>query len=130
MSGSSEAPVAAVENDDGSNVKIAFAVTIGAGAATALGAAVVFVPSLVRYAQRKTLAGSLGLSAGVMMYVSFVEIFQKSRRSFVDSGMEENVAYSYATVSFFGGVIFMMVCRILLSFFAFATFMIKYFMIY
>jgi ZIP family zinc transporter len=115
MSASSSAPVVAVENDDDdrTNVGIAFAVTIGAGASTALGAAVVFFPSLVRYAQRKTLAGSLGLSAGVMMYVSFVEIFQKSRNSFVDSGLEDNIAYSYATLSFFGGVVFMMVCRVL-----------------
>lgn len=45
------------------NVGIVFALVIGAGAATALGAAVVFVPALVTLARRRILAGSLGLSA-------------------------------------------------------------------
>jgi zinc transporter ZupT len=115
MSDYSAAPVAAYDDgdndDDQTNVGIAFAVTCGAGAATALGAAVVFVPSLVRYGQRRTLAGALGLAAGVMIYVSFIEIFQKSRNSFVDSGLDDDTAYIYATLSFFGGVIFMMVRR-------------------
>jgi len=91
------------------NVGIAFALVIGAGAATALGAAVVFVPALVRFASRRTLAGALGLSAGVMTYVSFVEIFQKANLSFVDAGKGEKKAYMYATVSFFGGVVLMLV---------------------
>lgn len=92
---------------DNPNVGIAFALVIGAGAATALGAMVVFFPSLVKYANRKTLAGALGLSAGVMTYVSFVEIFQKSHQSFLEAEFEEDEAYMYATLCFFGGVIFM-----------------------
>ena len=97
-----------VENE---NLGIAFGLVIGAGLSTALGAGVVFFPSLVKYADRRTLAGALGLSAGVMTYVSFVEIFQKSIGSFEDSGLEENVAYAYATLCFFGGVFFMVVSR-------------------
>jgi ZIP family zinc transporter len=91
------------------NVGLAFALTVGAGLATALGASVVFVPSLVKYASRRTLAGGLGLSAGVMTYVSFVEIFQKSQLSFADAGCDEDKAYLYATLCFFGGVSFMVV---------------------
>ena len=97
------------DEDDNNNVGIAFALTFGAGAATALGAAVVFIPWAVKYANRKTLAASLGLSAGVMTYVSYVEIFQKSIASFLDSGMTTNEAYRYATICFFGGVVFMVV---------------------
>jgi len=102
-------------NSDGNNstpsenVGIAFALVIGAGAATAIGAAVVFVPWAVKYANRKTLAASLGLSAGVMTYVSFVEIFAKSVDSFAAAGRDEKDAYLYGTLCFFGGVVFMVV---------------------
>lgn len=89
------------------NVGIAFALVIGAGLSTAIGASVVFFPSLVQYASRRTLAGALGLSAGVMCYVSFVEILQKSMDSFEEAGHDENDAYVYATLCFFGGVFFM-----------------------
>ena len=55
-----------------------------------------------------------------MTYVSFVEIFVKSVHGFVASMVnedmsddeileKENMAYIYATLSFFGGVIVMMV---------------------
>ena len=97
------------EENNNNNVGIAFALTFGAGAATALGAAVVFIPWAVKYANRKTLAASLGLSAGVMTYVSYVEIFQKSIASFLESGMTRKEAYRYATICFFGGVLFMVV---------------------
>ena len=97
------------EENNNNNVGIAFALTFGAGAATALGAAVVFFPWAVKYANRKTLAASLGLSAGVMTYVSFVEIFQKSITSFLQSGMTKKEAYRYATIGFFGGVMSMVV---------------------
>lgn len=88
---------------------IAFLITALAGAATALGASVVFFPSLVKLTSRRVLAGALGFSAGVMTYVSFVEIFQKSVSAFQDAEFEENMAYIYATLSFFGGVLMMKV---------------------
>lgn len=88
---------------------IAFLITALAGAATALGASVVFFPSLVKLTSRRVLAGALGFSAGVMTYVSFVEIFQKSVGAFEDAEFAENMAYIYATASFFGGVVVMKV---------------------
>ena len=94
------------------NLGVAFALVIGAGASTAIGASVVFFPSLVKYASRKTLAAGLGLSAGVMMYVSFVEIFQKSVIGFEDAGNDEDRAYIYATLCFFGGVVLMVVSAV------------------
>ena len=91
------------------NAAIAFALVLAAGASTGLGAAVVFFPKLVKLASRRVLAASLGFSAGVMSYVSFVEIFGKATLSFIEAGHDENKAYIYATCCFFAGVISMMV---------------------
>lgn len=105
----------ASEEDDDPNVGVAFALVVGAGAATALGAAVVFFPRLVKLASRRVLAGSLGLSAGVMMYVSFVEILQKAVISFLKAGHTPKNAYLYATLTFFGGVVTMMLIDFLVK---------------
>ena len=91
------------------NVGIALGLVCGAGLATGLGAAVVFFPSLVKLASKRVLAASLGFSSGVMVYVSFIEIFQKSAGSFEDAGHDEDKAYVYATLCFFGGVLAMSV---------------------
>jgi ZIP family zinc transporter len=91
------------------NVGIAFALVTGAGMCTALGAAIVFSPTLVKHASRKTLAAALGLSAGVMSYVSFTEILDKSKNSFLDAGHSEDEAYMYSTLCFFAGVLLMIV---------------------
>jgi len=91
------------------NVGFALLVVLGAGASTGIGAAVVFIPSLVKLASRRVLASSLGFSAGVMTFVSFVEIFFKSNGSFVDAGISEKLAFTYATLCFFGGVVTMMI---------------------
>lgn len=94
---------------DSPNVGVAFALVIGAGLATALGASVVFFPRLVKLASRRVLAGALGLSAGVMSYVSFVEIFGKATSSFEEGGETEERAYLYSTLCFFGGAAIMLV---------------------
>lgn len=91
------------------NVGVAFALVCGAGLSTAIGASVVFFPRLVKLASRRVLAAALGLSAGVMTYVSFVEIFAKSQLAFEDSGQTPERAYVYATLCFFGGVVVMLV---------------------
>lgn len=94
---------------DNENLGVAFGLVIGAGASTGLGAAVVFVPALVRLASRRALAGALGLSAGVMTYVSFAEIFLKSSLAFEDAGHDKDSAYIYANLCFFAGVLLMLV---------------------
>lgn len=99
---------------DGDNSAFAFALVCGAGAATGLGASVVFFPSLVKLASKRVLASSLGFSAGVMLYVSFVEIFGKSVSSFED-GHKENSAYIYATLCFFLGCFIMVLLDILIE---------------
>lgn len=61
-------------------VPVAIAVALGAGLATGVGGAIVFFPSVMRAVSESTLlAVSLALSAGVMLYVSFIEIFVKVR---------------------------------------------------
>lgn len=87
----------------------AFLIVLAAGLATALGAVVVLIPSLRKYATRKALAASLSFAAGVMIYVSFVEILQKSHTSFLKANVKENVAYSLSTLCFFSGIAIMMV---------------------
>lgn len=97
------------------NVGIAFGAVLAAGASTAVGAAIVFFPRLVKLASRRVLASSLGISAGVMTYVSFVEIFQKAVGAFYDmnefeiedEGKRLGKANLYATMSFFAGVFVM-----------------------
>jgi len=96
------------------NVGAAIGIVCGAGAATGIGSAVVFFPTLVKLASRRVLAASLGLSAGVMIYVSFVEIFAKSVDEFAAvDGVDDDLGYIYATLSFFGGVVFMMMLDVL-----------------
>ena len=95
--------------DSDDNVGVAIALVCGAGAATALGASVVFFPSLVKLASKRVLASSLGISAGVMIYVSFVEIFTKSVDAFVESGQSDGHAHQLAALCFFCGVASMMV---------------------
>jgi lipoprotein signal peptidase len=58
--------IAFINMTSSKNVGIAFGLTFAAGAATALGASVVFFPRLVKFANRHTLAAALGFSAGVM----------------------------------------------------------------
>jgi len=97
------------------NLGIAFGAVIAAGASTAIGASVVFFPKLVKLASRRVLAASLGFAAGVMTYVSFVEIFQKSVIAFTDHALEggydqdkaDSRGYVFGTLSFFGGVLIM-----------------------
>jgi ZIP family zinc transporter len=91
------------------NVVPALLLVLGAGLSTGIGAAVVFVPSLVKLASRRVLAASLGFSAGVMTYISFVEIFGKSHSGFLDAGHAPERAYTYATLCFFGGIFTMLV---------------------
>ncbi len=59
----------------------AFLVTLGAGLATAVGAA---MGVFAKHTNRQFLAVALGFSAGVMIYVSFVEILPKAA-SYIES---------------------------------------------
>ena len=91
-----------------SRAELGFVLVCGAGSATGLGAAVVFSERLVKLASKRFLAGSLGLSAGVMLYVSFAEILVKSQLAFeASSALGPGDAYTAATVSLFAGMALM-----------------------
>ena len=57
------------------NVLFAFLLTAFAGLSTGIGSAIAFFS---KKANKGFLAVALGFSAGVMIFVSFVEIYQKS----------------------------------------------------
>jgi ZIP family zinc transporter len=59
-------------------IALAFTLTLVAGLATGIGSAIAF---FAKRTNTRFLAVSLGFSAGVMIYVSFVEIFRKAQIS-------------------------------------------------
>lgn len=85
------------------NILFAFGLTLFAGLSTGIGSALAF---LTKKTNTRFLAVSLGFSAGVMIYVSMVEIFVKAKDSLVaELGLK---AGSWATVgAFFGGMFIM-----------------------
>jgi len=85
------------------NVALAFGLVIIAGLCTTVGSTFAFCANL---SDPLLLAGALGVSAGVMIYVSFGEIFMvKSVEGFADSGMDDDTAMRTATFCFFGGML-------------------------
>jgi zinc transporter, ZIP family len=82
------------------NVLIAFLVTLAAGLSTGIGAAMAF---FTRTTSKSFLSIALGFSAGVMIYVSFVEIFPKSYDALAKDN-PENLAMWITTIAFFGGI--------------------------
>uniref|UniRef100_A0A6U4XLV5 WW domain-containing protein n=1 Tax=Hemiselmis andersenii TaxID=464988 RepID=A0A6U4XLV5_HEMAN len=87
---------------------VAFGMTIGAGMCTTLGAALAFC---VPIENKRFLAVSLGIAAGVMVYVSLVEIFFKSLGALSDEWCPEREvgelcpkAYGATTGFFFAGL--------------------------
>ncbi len=87
------------------NVLLAFGLTALAGLATGIGSAMALV---AKRTSRRFLSASLGFSAGVMIYVSFVEILAKARKSLVDSQGELWGSWT-AVLAFFGGILVILV---------------------
>lgn len=79
----------------------AFFLTLLAGLSTGIGSCIAF---LCRHTNRKFLSVSLGFSAGVMIYVSMIEIFFKAQDALIaEMGTRPG---SWATVAaFFGGML-------------------------
>lgn len=78
----------------------AFGLTLFAGLATGVGA---FLALVTRRTDAKFLAVSLGFSAGVMIYVSMIEIFVKAQVALVAELGERAGAWATAG-GFFGGI--------------------------
>jgi len=79
---------------------MALGLTIFAGLSTGIGSVMAFISKKFN---PRFLALSLGFSAGVMIYVSFVEIFMKAKDSLVDI-YGERLGYVYTTCAFFAGI--------------------------
>ena len=83
------------------NVLIAFLVTLAAGLSTGIGAAMAF---FTKSTSKSFLATALGFSAGVMIYVSFVEIFPKAYDAIAKENTELMATW-VTTIAFFGGIL-------------------------
>ncbi len=87
------------------NILFAFGLTAFAGLSTGIGSALAF---FTKRTNKAFLSSSLGFSAGVMIYVSFVEILQKARDSLVP--VYGNIAGNWYTVlAFFGGILLILI---------------------
>ncbi len=84
------------------NEIFAFLLTLSAGISTGIGG---LITLFSKSRTNRFLAGSLGFSAGVMVYISMVEIFSKSR-DFLQSSLGTTNGYWAAAVSFFFGILF------------------------
>lgn len=82
-------------------VLLAFALTLFAGLSTGIGSALAF---FTRTTNTRFLAIALGFSAGVMIYVSMVEIFFKARES-LTAELGAVTGNWVTLVSFFGGIL-------------------------
>lgn len=84
------------------NLLVAFGLTLFAGLATGIGSVLAF---FTKRTNTRFLSISLGFSAGVMIYVSLVEILSKARSSLV-SELGDVVGNWYTVAAFFTGIIF------------------------
>ncbi|GMF22490.1 unnamed protein product [Phytophthora lilii] len=105
----------------GHAVGVAFALNVAAGFATVLGGMVVFNKHLVHLANPISLAVALSISAGVMMFISLVEIFGESVHLLTEGlktgEMSEETATGYgwlgATACFAVGIILIYVIDVI-----------------
>ncbi len=84
------------------NFWFALGLTAFAGLSTGIGSALAF---FTKKTNKSFLSSAMGFSAGVMIYVSFVEILVKSKDSFLALGYSEYTSTWYMIWSFFGGIL-------------------------
>ncbi|MBM7571641.1 zinc transporter ZupT [Aquibacillus albus] len=83
------------------NLLLAFSLTLMAGLATGIGSVLAFFTSTTN---TKFLSLSLGFSAGVMIYVSMIEIFVKAQDALV-SAMGDEIGNWLTVAGFFAGML-------------------------
>lgn len=88
------------ETITGAELGFAFLLSLFAGLATGIGAAVAF---FMRRTDTRLLTFALGASAGVMVYISFVELLQEANTTLVAEG--HAWAAWIAIAAFFGGIL-------------------------
>ncbi|MEG1497968.1 MAG: zinc transporter ZupT [Bacteroidales bacterium] len=87
-------------NLEWSHVGLAFLLTLLAGLSTGIGSAVAL---LTKRTSKKFLSVSLGFSAGVMIYVSFVEIYPQAQTS-LEAVYDSTWAALFVCIAFFAGM--------------------------
>jgi len=87
----------------------AFCLVIMAGACTMIGSSVVFFPSLASLAKPHILSMALAFAAGIMLYISLIDIFGKSMDGYSEQGHSDGKSFIYANLSFFGGCVLMFI---------------------
>ncbi len=90
---------------DPNQVLLAFALTLFAGLSTGIGSTIAF---LAKRTNTKFLSVALGFSAGVMIYISFVEIFPEAK-TILSEEKGPHAGYLLTVFAFFTGMIFIAV---------------------
>lgn len=85
---------------DTSSVLLALALTLLAGLSTGIGALLSF---FTKKTNTKMLSGALGLSAGVMVYISFMEMMPMAVAG-LETTMTHRLASVWMLAAFFGGI--------------------------
>lgn len=85
---------------DNHQLLFAFGLTLFAGLSTGVGSALAF---FAKKTDTRFLAGALGFSAGVMIYVSTIEIFAKAKLT-LEAALGSANGYRTTTLAFFGGM--------------------------
>ncbi len=83
------------------NVLFAFGLTLFAGLSTGIGSAIAFFS---KKTNTKFLSVSLGFSAGVMIYVSMIELFADAK-SVLTSELGNKKGYLFTVIGFFAGML-------------------------
>ena len=87
-----------------SNIIYAFLLTLMAGLSTGIGGIVIWK---AKRTNRRLLSVGLGFSAGVMVYVSFVELFVEGRK-YLAEGYSDPMATALNAFYFFVGILFVL----------------------
>lgn len=83
------------------NISLALLLTLGAGLATGIGSAIAF---FARHTNKRLLSFSLGLSGGVMVYVSFMELMPQGMEQLA-SVHGDKFGEVWSVVAFFVGML-------------------------
>ncbi len=95
------------------NILYPFLLTLVAGLATGIGSIIAFV---ARHTSRRFFSFTLGLSAGVMLYVSFVELFFESQELLIGSWGKQLGQFGTAGFFFVGMAIIGLIDKLVPSF--------------
>lgn len=91
-----------METFEWQTILLAFGLSLFAGLSTGIGSTIAF---FAKTTNTRFLSAALGFSAGVMLYLSFIEIFPEARE--ILESVHGTIGYLYTTLAFFGGIFLM-----------------------